>query len=86
VPQAAALVPSGTPALFVRSAYRAPDGNDTIFETVHLVVPETGEVTALATNSSISGSRSFLKQFTFDNRLMILRNTGSTASGSADWR
>ena len=85
-PAAGALVPSGTPALFVRSAFRAPDGNDTIFETVHLIVPGTGEVTALSTNSSTSGARSFLKQFTFDDRLVLLRNTGATAGGSADWR
>ena len=80
------LVPANTPVLFVNSAYRAPDGNDTIFETVHLVVPGTGEVTALTTNSSTSAARSSLKQFTFDDRLVILRNTGSTASRSADWR
>lgn len=80
------LIPAGTPVLIFASSFDTDDQFDTVNETIHIAVPETGDVLAIVTNTRTSAAASTIAPFTFDDRLFILTNRGDISGfDEADW-
>lgn len=83
---ATALVPQGTPVLFARSTVVQFDQFDTESTSLLQFVPETGVRTTLRFSESFSFARSSLTLHTFDDRLILVRNSGdSSGFGGGTW-
>lgn len=81
------LIPAGTPVLIFASSFDADDQFDTVVETIHVAVPEDGDVLAIETNTRTSVAASTIAPFTFDDRLFIFRNSGDISGfDGADWK
>ena len=83
--QQSALVPTGVPVLYVTSILQVGGSADEVVTTIRQFVPDTGESILIDVNESFSFGRSSAGVFTFDDRLILLRNSGTSGGSGATW-
>ncbi len=83
--QIEALVPTGKPVLFVHSTLQVGGGSDLVVQTITQFDTVSGETLIIDLNDSFSFSRSSTAVLTFDDRLLWLRNSGSSGESGGDW-